>query len=132
MTGYWIQRHDYSAEDVSESSFEQTIKAFNNFDWELELSQFKENVEGKDCPPGIGVTNGKPLDEKGGFLLHICPIDKNRVFFSFHFQKPSSFFGISMGTSAEVHHVDEYPRSEASSLIKQFYDEKYDHFLEIE
>ena len=131
MIGYWIQRHDYSADDVSESSLEQTIKAFNDFDWALELSQFKENVEGKDCPPGIGINNGKPLNEERGFLLHICPIDKHKIFFNFHYQKPSSIFGISTGTSAEIHHVTGYPKSEVSNLIKQFYAGKYDQLIAI-
>ena len=131
MIGYWIQRHDYSADDVSDSSLEQTMKAFNDFDWDLELSQFNENIEGKDCPPGIGINNGIPLNEKRGFLLHICPIDKQKIFFNFHYQKPSSIFGIRIGTSSEVYNVAEYPKSEVPNLIKQFYAGKYNQILEI-
>ncbi len=132
MIGYWIQRHDYSSDDVGESNLAQTIKAFNDFDWEFELSLFQENTDDKDCPPGIGINNGKPLDKKGGLLLHICLIDKQNVFFSFHYQKLSSIFGINIGTSAKVHHVAEYPRNKVSNLIEQFYAGEHDQILDIE
>ena len=35
---YWIQKYDYSSQNFGIASVKETIKAFNNFNWALELS----------------------------------------------------------------------------------------------
>lgn len=132
MIGYWIQRHNYSSETISESSLAQTLKAYEDFDWESELNKFQENVEGMDCPPGIGINNGESLDKEGSFLLHICPIDERMAYFNYHYQKLSNFFGLNLGTTAEIHYVAKYARSKIPNLIELFYAGKHKQVLEVE
>lgn len=131
MIGYWIQRHDYSSETVNESSLVETIRAYSKFDWESEISKFQKNVEGKDCPPGIGINNGKSLDQEGSFLLHICPFDTDDTFFNYHYQKPLSFLGLKLGSDSEIHHVAIYPRDKITKLIEIFYAGTHQKILEI-
>ena len=132
MVGYWIQRHDYSSETQSDASLGETKAAYKNFDWNSELALYRDGVDGKDCPPGIGINNGKPLGQKGSVLLHICPYDASNAFFNFHFPKRKTMLGIFRYSSQEIHYVPKYPRDRVLSLIEAFYATSYDQILAVE
>lgn len=132
MIGYWIQKHDYSSESVDESSLSDTLKAYSEFKWDLEIAKKQDDVEGKNCPPGIGITNGKSLRDKESFLLHICPFNEESIFFNFHSHQPGTFLGISLGLKPDVHYVEMFPRNRVNELIKYVYAGDFDAILSIE
>ena len=121
MFGYWIQRHNYSAEGVARSSESETIEAYLNFDWDSELGKFREGESGVDCPPGIGVNNSIALSEPLGLLLHICPYSQTEAFVNFHFQKGTRIFGLFPSLRSEVHHSPVVDRSSIPGMIRNLY-----------
>src|SRR5688572_20699513 len=108
MFNYWIQKHDYSAEEANNVTLSEAIRAFQSFDWASELGEQQEGVDGKDCSPGMGINNGIPLNEQGTFL-HICPLNGEFVFFHFNYTKPEKFLGIFEFQRSIVYYVPKYP-----------------------
>lgn len=130
---YWIQRHDYSAQDFPETSLDEAVAAFKGFDWAAELAA--GNPDQKcDCPPGIGFHNGfGEADNPSPMLLHICPNDDDSVYFNFHFGRREArwLFGLLKGTEEQIHYVDDYPVSHVPDLIRAFFEGGLDDILAI-
>lgn len=129
---YWIQRYDYSSKEFKNISLKQAIMAFNDYDWEKELSSFQEGSGGKDCPPGIGIHNDYDGVKKRGKLLHICPNDKAGVFFNFHYFTYERSLFILKSKKENIHYVKDYPKNRVPELIKLFFDNKIHKILDIE
>jgi hypothetical protein len=129
---YWIQRHNYSSETQSNVSLAQAKAAYRNFDWDSELGLYREGVDGKDCPPGIGINNGEPLGETDSYLLHICPTNATNAFFNFHYPKSEKFLVIISYSNDAIHYVPNFPRDNVVKLIGDFYSANYGEILVIE
>ncbi len=129
---YWIQRHDYSSETQSNVSLAEAKAVYQNFDWDSELGMYLEGVDNKDCRPGIGINNGRPLGQKDSYLLHICPTNATNAFFNFHYPKSKKILGIISYSSDEIHYVPNYPRDNVVKLIELFYDGNHAEILAIE
>jgi hypothetical protein len=129
---YWIQRHDYSSETHLNVSLAQAKTAYQRFAWDSELGLYREGVEGKDCPPGIGINSGGSLGEKDSYLLHICPTNATNAFFNFDYPKSKKFLGFISYSSDEIHYVPNFPRDNVVKLIESFYSANYAEILAIE
>ena len=76
----WIQRHDFSYEELNINSSEEAVNAFENFDWKTELLNLEESEE-EVCPPGFGIV----ADD--GHILHLCPKESGECLTHFHYPK---------------------------------------------
>lgn len=131
MFSYWIQKNDYSSIEKNNVSENETITAFKNYDWESELKSFEENPSiGKDCSAGIGIHNGFGQN-KNSVLLHICPKDKDTVFFNFHYPQINLFIGILPYTTKETLFLESYPRKQVHELIHAVFNDNYDYILNL-
>ncbi len=123
MTDYWIQKSDFSSDEVKNSARRDIHDAFDKFDWNAELKEF-DKIEENGCPPGFGVIqNGK--------ILHICPKDLKEVYFFYHYTKRSKFLGLISHKSEEVHMVTYYEFKNVHKLIDIFLDGKENEILDI-
>lgn len=74
----WIQRHDFSYEELSINSSKEAIAAFQDYDWKKEYSSFNETSE-ECCPPGFGIVS------EDRYILHLCPDDSGSCLIHFHY-----------------------------------------------
>ena len=117
MAEYWIQRHDYSSTTHKNSSPRETKQAFRTFDWDSELEMFNENDPERNCPPGIGISNGVSLTEDGAILLHICPLDSESASLNIHCSRRGKLFGIFPRMEQAINSVGAIKRSRVDELI---------------
>ena len=117
MVEYWIQLHDYSSTTYKDASPIETKNAFKTFDWDLELERFDENDPERNCPPGIGVSNGVPLTEDGAILLHVCPLDTDSAFVNIHCSHLGRTFGIFPKVKQDTKYVESIDRLRVDGLI---------------
>lgn len=130
---YWIQRHDYSAQDFPEATADEAAAAFSGFDWAGELAAAGPE-QGRDCPPGIGFHNGfGEAANPDPMLLHICPNDADSVLFHFHHDRHETrwLFGLLKGTAERIHTVQDYPTRRVPDLIRLFFKGRTDEILAI-
>ena len=131
MFSYWIQKHDYSSIEETDVSENEVIDAFKTFDWENELKSFEDDPTlEKDCPAGIGIHNGFGQN-KNAVLLHICPKDKDSVFFNFHYLQKKKFIGIFPYTAEETYYLENYPLEKVHELIHAVFNDNYDHISQL-
>lgn len=131
MPEYWIQLHDYSSKTYENVSAHQAKRAFHTFDWNSELDKFDEDDPDRNCPPGIGVGNGLPLDQPGGILLHVCPVDDYSVFLSIHCTREVRFLGLFPRVKQMVNYIDPYERSQVDPLIDWVFSGDYRRLLAV-
>ena len=74
----WIQRHDYSYEELGINTPEKAVGAFEEFDWSDEIQKGKESEE-DSCSPGFGIVS----DDR--YVLHLCPRDSGDCLIHFHY-----------------------------------------------
>lgn len=131
MFNYWIQKHDYSSIEETDVSEIDTINAFKNFDWENELKSFEDDPAlEKDCPAGIGIHNGFGQN-KNAILLHICPKDKDSVFFNFYYPQKRKFIGIFPYTEEKKYYLESYPLEKLPELIHEVFKLNFDFILNL-
>ena len=106
---YWIQKHDYSADDFDVNTVEEIIEAFKCFDWSNEIRSLADETD-KNCPPGLGINSQDQL-------LHICPVDEEFVFFNYHYKENGKILGLFNTIKNRTHYVAKYPIKEISSLL---------------
>lgn len=128
---YWIQRYDYSSHDFGIASVEEAIEAFNEFDWNLELSLRIEGSGDKDCPSGIGINTGYKKNKSKKFLLHICPENQNNIFFNLHYPVLKKYFGFIPYIKEEVYYANKIPKSKVPEIIRLFYKENFKEIIKI-
>lgn len=96
---YWIQRADFSAQDLEAGSVSDLCSAFERHDWAAE-EEFRLTLEsdGKECcPPGFGVVPGD------GRILHICPDAKGSAQYHYHYSDRRRLLGIiPLGREATI------------------------------
>ena len=126
---YWIQRHDYSSQDFGVASISEAINAFNKFDWDLEQSLTIDGSGDKDCPAGIGISNGYSENESTKSLLHICIGDKNNFFLNLHYPVEKKYFGFIPYIKEEIYYVNKIPKSKVSEIIRLFYEAKFEEII---
>ena len=132
MAEYWIQLHDYSSTTHKNASPRETKNAFWTFDWDSELASFDENDPEKNCPPGIGVSNGVPLTEDGAILLHVCPLDSDSAFLSIHCSRRGKLLGILPRVEQAINSVDMIKRSQVDELIDLVFSGDSESLLAVE
>lgn len=131
MFSYWIQKHDYSSIEETDVSVNEAIDAFKSFDWGNELKSIEDDPKlEKDCPAGIGIHNGFGQNKKA-VLLHICPKDKDSVFFNFHYPLKKKFMGIFPYISDKIYYLESYPIEKVQELIHAVFNNNYDHILKL-
>ena len=118
---YWIQKHDFSAEDFSDVTVQEAIEAYVRFDWQRELAAYDENAEDRSCPPGIGFHNGFDGNNPEAMLLHICPKDAATVFFNFHRRSQKRILGLWRTTSDDVRYAESVAGALVPDLIRSFF-----------
>jgi len=121
---YWIQKHDYSSFEVKDASLNDVVEIFESFDWEMELQSYQANNNEKNCPAGIGIN-------LHGCLLHICPIDKDIVFFNFHHRYEDKLFGMFSRAKEDIHYVAKFPSTKFRVLVGLFESRKFNDILAI-
>ena len=117
MAEYWIQLHDYSSTTHKIASSSEAKHAFESFDWGSELASFDEDDSERNCPPGIGVSNGFSLTEDGAILLHVCPLDSDSVSLSVHCSRRVKPLGVFPRVKQAVKYVDSIEKSQVNDLI---------------
>jgi hypothetical protein len=131
MFSFWIQKHDYSSIEKADVSENEAINAFKNFDWENELKSFADDPAlGKDCPAGIGIHNGFGQN-KNAVLIHICPKDKDSVFFNFHYHKKRKFIGLFPYFTEEIKYAESFQFENVPELIHAAFNGNYDYILKL-
>jgi hypothetical protein len=122
---YWIQRYDFSSQEYKNVSAEKAINAFNEFDWDTELSHQNKSDESESCPSGIGIHNGYGEAKPNQSLLHICPIDKNNVFFNLHYPVSKKLLGFIPYVKEEIYYAKNVPKIIIPELIRLFFRKNY-------
>ena len=126
---YWIQKTDYSAEEFQVSSKEQAINDFLKYDWQTELKKYNESDDSLNCSTGFGLHDGLKDGTNFTTLLHICPIDKNQVFFNLHYQVENKFLGIFKYKSNEIFYKNEVSYNDVIKIIGLFYDSNVESII---
>ncbi len=129
MPEYWIQLHDYSSTTYENASLSRAKRAMYAFDWNSELDKFDEDDPNRNCPPGIGFSNGVPLTEPGAILLHVCPIDDEFVFLSVHCTEERKLLGLFPRLKETGNYIDPYEKSRVDSLIEHVYSGNHEALL---
>lgn len=120
---YWIQKHDFSADDFEAKSIEEIIEAFENFDWAKELASVSDEGD-KNCPPGLGVRTSD-------CILHICPVDKTTVFFNYTYTVAGKILGLFNRIKDQTHYVPKYPVNEVPNLLRLYATSRQNEILAI-
>ena len=123
---YWIQKHDFSADDVKDVTVQQAVAAWEAFDWATELAACDEANDRKNCPPGFGLHNG--YDNKSNperALLHVCPTDAEFAFANHHHMVEGKFLGLFTSRREQIDYIERLPRSEVPELIRLFCAERH-------
>lgn len=124
MATAWVQHFDFSATELGTLSERALIKAFEEVDWQNELSKVDAKSDHNSCPPGFGIN-------KGPNILHLCPQDKTTLFFHLHFETSKKFLFLIPFTQKRSHDVDTYPIRKAPWLISQFMAGSYEAILNL-
>ena len=124
MINYDIQKNDFSIIEIKNVSLEQVLSAFDDINWEYELSLVNENDDEKNCPPCIYIHHEDSM-------LHIVPYDENNFFFIFNYSYKTKTFGIFPSTKNEYHQVDQYKLEDIHSLIELFVSDDKNEILYI-
>lgn len=132
MVEYWIQLHDYSSTTHKNASPRETKNTFRTFDWDSELKGFDENDPERNCPPGIGISNGMPLTEDGAILLHVCPLGSNSASLNIHCSRLGKMFGVFPTLKKDTNFVESIERSRVDSLIDLVFAGDFEALLAVE
>jgi len=124
MINYWIQKSDYSSEEWKNVEQVEIVEAFSSFSWAAELGRFDVDDQDNNCPAGIGI-------DINDVLLHICPNDKESVFFNYHYAKDVKILGLIPSTKKAIHYVERIPVSMVESLINLHVSGKKEEILAI-
>ena len=124
MATAWLQRYDYSSEELGDLSRTEMVAAFNSLDWPSELSQGNEDDPNANCPPGFGIN-------QGANTLHLCPYDARNMFFHLHYEVDARFLGIIPIKRNKNHYVESHPLNNAHKVISHFVDNDLRPILEI-
>ena len=87
----WLQRHDLTSEDLTDSSMDSAVSTLESFDWQDEIEkEIAAEKAGEDrCPPGMG------LIHEEGQILHIIPTENGRFFCHYLYPtKQRKFLGL--------------------------------------
>ncbi|MCB1087836.1 MAG: hypothetical protein KDM63_12375 [Verrucomicrobiae bacterium] len=78
----WIQRHDFSSEEIDGITVESVLERLRNTDWQAESRLAAEKAaEGVEvCPAGLGLVH------PSGSILHLCPDGSGGMML--HYQYP--------------------------------------------
>ncbi|MDJ0609742.1 MAG: hypothetical protein QNJ67_12265 [Kiloniellales bacterium] len=118
---YWIQRHDYSAENFGDVTADEAIRAYADYDWGSELAAYDEDSDDRDCPPGIGFHNGYDGSNPEGMLLHICPLDATTVFLNFQRKTARRLLGVFPVMVDDVHYAEAVQAVLVPDLIRSLF-----------
>lgn len=88
MTG-WIQKHDFSYDDLGILSKRGAIETLNDFDWDSESLKEETEIERghEACNPGMG------LIAEDGTILHIVPSKKGNLI-HLHWKQETKILGL--------------------------------------
>ncbi len=118
---YWIQKHDFSAEDVANVTVQQAIAGWQDFDWAAELAAFDEADNRKNCPAGFGLHNGYDHTKNSErLLLHVCPINEDDAFLNYHYMVDGKVLGLFASKSERIESVERLSRAEVPELFRLF------------
>ncbi len=117
---YWIQKHDYSSDEVTDVSAAQAVAAWESFDWAAELAAVDQGYEGRNCPPGFGLHNGYDPGNPDRSLLHVCPIDADSAFLNYHHMAEGKVLGLFATRQERIDDVERLPRAAVAELIRLF------------
>ena len=124
MIPYWIQKHDYSAEDLTAPNEAELYKAFINYSWDRELHEFDESDEERNCPPGMGIKHNDQL-------LHLIPLERSALSVNYHYNEEKKLLGLITTKREQTHHVAKFPKSGVKDLISHFLSGKHSEILAI-
>jgi len=127
---YWIQKHDYSSDEVADVTARQAVAGWEAFDWAEELAHVEERDEERNCPPGFGLHNGYDPSNPDRSLLHICPIDGDFAFLNYHYMVDGKFLGLFATRREQIDYIERLPRAEVPELIRHFCAERHVDLLQ--
>ena len=127
---YWIQKHDYSSDEVADVTAEQAVAGWEAYDWSAELKASAGPDEEKDCPPGFGLHNGYNPGNQERSLLHICPIDEALAFLHFSHVVDRKLFGLFATKKEQIEYVERLPRAEVPDLIRLYCSDRQADLME--
>lgn len=113
MATAWVQKYDFSCDELGELSEGELIAAFEAVDWPLALSKVDVDNPNACCPPGFGINAGPNI-------LHLCPEDTKNMFFHLHCETTHKILGLFPVKRKQTKDVSSYPLKNARTLIRQF------------
>ena len=122
---YWIQRADFTTEDLTASGAAEIQKVFRNRSWagELHLEQARHGAGDDSCPPGLGI------NFEDGRFLHICP-EAADLLVHYHYNHERRVFGIFPTRSLRII-TESVPYTAAEGLIACFVNGDHEGLLKI-
>lgn len=121
----WIQRHDYTYEELQVDTAAEAVEAFESFDWAEEIVQVKESDD-ESCPPGFGMVTAE------GCILHIVPGEEGDCLVHFHYPEKKRFLLLFSGTVRSTLTRIDVSWEESVQLIENMFEGNLDpeSFLE--
>ena len=117
----WLQRSDFSSEDLPDPSIEFASEALASFGWQAEIDKEATAAQkGEECcPAGMGFIH------KDGPILHVIPRESGKydVCYMFSERKKILFFNVSRSLAPYVHDVS---RATVQAMIEAHYAGQHD------
>lgn len=122
---YWIQRADFSAQDLRAVDVSRAVRAFEEVDWERELAarRSREAAGEEPCDPGMGFVPGD------GRILHICPLEAGRAYAHYHYMEKSKVLGLFTISTPKNRMVPGFERAAVPEYITRFFDDDHEWLL---
>ena len=124
MATAWLQRHDFSTEELGELTKTEMVTAFRGLDWAAELARSNDSDADQTWPPGFGIN-------QGANILHLCPFDARHMFFHLHYEGDAKFLGVFPTRKKRSHYVENHPLQSAHIVISDFMDNNFAPILGI-
>jgi hypothetical protein len=111
----WLQRHDFTTDDLSDRSRDECLALLASHDWASELARYEAALADNRarCPPGMGFVDA-------GRTLHIMPVHGGRSHYHYSSDHPVRLFAL-FGANRSLN-VWNIPDQHRANLLSLHYD----------
>ena len=110
----WLQRYDFSSEDLEIPDASVAKEIIRRFDWAREC-ELERRHKGETCPAGLG------LLINDSHILHICPRSDGSSLVHYHFPKRRRLFGLFPVTSEGLLTWPDLPSDKVELMIDCYF-----------
>jgi hypothetical protein len=123
----WLQHYDFSAEDHPDTSIEEALTLFIQFDWQHELTRLSAALtkQHECCDPGLG------LVREDQTILHFCPQSPEVAAVFYHYSQSAKVFGMFPYQASCTSHANEFPLKRLREIFEVHYQNDQKKMLEI-